>query len=285
MGVFVKGTCLKSDLYDTIKNAMIAAGWQNVSSNAGTDYDVLTSTGETGDKQLVFQMRPLPVAGGTASVITGNNHAASIRLVGGYTPGTGGVAGTFDRTTAAEPWRALYFAAAATSVTIDKGTTVSYVMFVNKNRVVVNISYPPAINVPPCTIWIGMPDDTYCSEPRSRGLLLACSANSSGALSTIQATDNAGELASSASSVPRNFYTRLAPKNPNSAGKYTISEIFYGDDGEGVRGKLTDVFALPSQNILHGDTITVGTRDYFVIVNGTSGTDDFPAKALAVPIT
>lgn len=275
--MFNTGTCLKYELYDKIKGLLLGAGWNNVSSNA-SDFDVMTSTGMSGDKNLVFQMRPTGTSN-TNSVITTDYSTFTIRLIAGYVPSATGTAGTVERPT--EAWRTITIGATAPTSTIDKNTTVTYRYDVNKNRIIIVVEYPPAINIAPSTFYIGIPDETYCSEPRSRGLLfMASSYGQSGVL----ITDNAGELASVTTCVNRNIYCQLTPKNPNSAGNYTMSEIFYGDTSEGTRGKLGGVFALPNQNIQHGDIIVQDNQEFLIVVNGTSSTDAFPSKVLALPL-
>lgn len=285
MTLFKTKTAIKSELYGKLKEALIEGGWQNISSNPTTDFDVFRSIGESGDKNLVFQIRPLggTAAVGTNSIETTDYGLGGIRLIGGYTPGASGVSGTFERSLAQEPWRVLPFLTGTTSTVLDKNTPVTYRYSVNKNRIIFIIEYPPATNIAPVTFYIGIPDEMYCSEPRSRGLLYVVSSNGI-ATQSVLITDNAGELASLTSSKSQGILCQLAPKNPNSAGNFTLSEIFFGDSFEGVRGKLTGLFALPTQNVANGDIIVQGSQEYLVVVNGSSSTDMFPSRALAVPL-
>ncbi|MGD2351927.1 MULTISPECIES: hypothetical protein [Bacillus subtilis group] len=284
--LFQTGTATKTELYGVMKNLLLQAGWINVSSNPATDYDVFKSTGETGDKELVFQTRPYygTSTAGVNNIESTDFHYGGIRLIGGYTPsGTSGTSGTFDRTLTNEGWKNLPFACTVTTQSFDKNTPVTYRYSVNKNRLIFVTEYPPALNTPPCMFYIGIPDETYCSEPKSRGLLYLTSCQGV-VTSSVYITDNAGEVASQLSSKSMGTLCQLAPKNPNSAGNFTLSEIFYGDSSEGVRGKLTGIFALPTQNIANGDIIVQGGQEYLVVVNGTSGNDMFPSKAIALPL-
>jgi len=278
--MFTQGTCLKKELYGKIKELMIGAGWENISSDPTNDFDVMYSTGEAGDKKLVVQMRATAI-NGLNSIEDTNFATASLRLIGSYTPGTAGKAGTVDRTS--ETWRALAIAPIATTATVDKETQVIYRYDVNKNRIIFNIEYPLALNLSTTTFYIGIPDDTYCSEPNSRGLLFVTSTSAPGALSVL-VTDSAGEVAPVTTATSRSVLCQLSPKNPNSAGSYTLSEIFYGDSSEGIRGKLSGIYALPTQNVLTGDIIVQGTQQYLIVVNQNLGNDAFPSKALALPL-
>ena len=86
--ILTSGTCQKQDIYNVIKNSMIAAGWVNASSNA-SDFDVMTSPGEDGTRSLVIQMRPTDSANANA-VTTTDLNKMSYRLIESYTPGTNG---------------------------------------------------------------------------------------------------------------------------------------------------------------------------------------------------
>lgn len=282
MTLFKTATAIKSEMYGVIKELLVGAGWRNVSSNPDTEFDILTSNGEAGDKELVFQMRNYQASAVNDVQTTDYSHAG-IRLIGGYAPSlTAGEKGVISRTS--ETWKSLPLAPVSVSVnSLNKDTPVTYRYSVNKNRLILVIEYPPAVNTYPVTIYIGIPDEVYCSEPASRGLLYAVSSSAYSAQS-LSITDNAGELASLPSSKSLGMLCQLAPKNPNSAGNFTLSEIFYGDNSEGVRGKLTGIFALPTQNVANGDIIVQGNQEYLVVVNGSSTNDAFPSKAIALPL-
>lgn len=278
--IFTTGTCLKSEMYDTIKNTMISAGWANVSSNPNTDFDVMTSTGEDGTRKLCIQMRPLHTNGSAgSSVITSDGNMASYRLVGGYTPGNAGSAGTFLRSS--ESWELLCITPSATSM--PKETTLNYKFNANKNRVIFVIEYPLPFNVAPLVFYIGLPDIVYTSEPDSRGLLVI-STSSFKASNYVHITEAVAEMPPNPASTTRPIQCTLSPKNPNSDGKIMLSKMYYGNATEGQRGMITGIFALPNSGISTGDIVTIGTRKFYVVVAQSYNTNGFPSLALAVEI-
>lgn len=278
--IFTSGTAAKSGMYQKILDLFLAAGWTNISSNPATDYDVLRSTGEAGDKQLIIQLRPLNLSGAN-STITTDYSQCSYRLVESYTPGASGVAGTFGK--AAEGWNSITLIPVANTTTHSKDTLLTYWVHVNKNRMIISIESPSSVAKAPVVHYIGIPDVTNASEPGSRGLLVGNSSLAKTA-ANLHITNAVGELPSDAASSTRTIYCQLAPKNPNSAGLYTFSEALYGSTAEGIRGKISGMFFLPNGGINQGDTITIGTKKYRVVVAESSGNNSFPSLTFAFQI-
>lgn len=278
--IFTSGTVQKNGVYAMMINAFIAAGWTNISSHAVTDFDVLRSPGEAGDKNLIIQIRP-GNATNVNPITTTDYNVMSYRLIGDYTPGAPGVAGTTTR--AAEAWTLMYIVPTAT--TVPQATTMTYFMNVNKNRMIIVLETPPAISQLPVMHYIGLPDQTYASEPASRGLLVASSAYPK-TNATLHITNTPGEVASETASSTRTLYCELAPKNPNSAGMFAFSEIMYGSSTEGFRGKLNGIYALPSGGVNNGDIVNVGTKVFRIVVNqAVASQNSFSTSVFAIQTT
>lgn len=276
--IFSKGVCQKKDLYQTMIDLLLSAGWENVSSRPQTDFDVLYSKGEDGDKNLFFNFRPTNTSN-TNNTQTTDYNACSFRLINGYTAGKPNESGTFERPN--ESWRNFYLA--PTTTTIPLTTEVTYYYHVNKNRLIFIIIYPEAINVDPITHYIGLPDEVYIHEPDSRGLLHTSSAYASTG-NGVLISDNAHNLTSATSAQTRNFYITLSPRNPNSDGIYMLSEAKYGNTTEGLRGKLTGLYFLPNENVHTGNIIQIGEKNFMVVVNGSGSTNGLPSYAVAFQI-
>jgi hypothetical protein len=279
--IFTTGTCTKKDIYGIIKSTMIAAGWTNISSNAATDFDVLSSMGKDGTKNLVIQMRATNTTGANDTTTT-DYCLASYRLINSYTPGAPLTAGIVGRT--AETWNALSIAPGIATDTISKDTPVTYRYYADASKLIMQLEYPVALGKGPVVLFIGLPDTTYCSEPNSRGLLVASSANANTA-NSVHITDQPGELAATTASSVRGNICNVTYKNPNSAGKYLLAEIFYGNATEGVRGKLDGLYAIPNQNVLNGDNIVIGTETYYVAICNSTGNNGLPSLALTFRIS
>ena len=131
--------------------------------------------------------------------------------------------------------------------------------------------------------YIGLPDEIYSAEAGSSGLLFAASAANVGA-ATIAITNNASEYTRQLRAITESCLYSLSPKNPNAAGKYILSELSYGGNFNGVRGKLTGIFVLPNQNILNGDIIQEGAKQFQVVVCHSYSSTAFPTSAFAIQI-
>lgn len=55
--IFTTGTCTRSALYQLIIDSLTNAGWTNIASLASSDFVVMKSTGNTGDKNLLLNLR------------------------------------------------------------------------------------------------------------------------------------------------------------------------------------------------------------------------------------
>lgn len=275
--IFSTGTCKKKDVLNTMVNLMKAAGWNNVSSNPATDFIVMNSKGEAGDKDLFIQFRSSNISNANSIESTDYN-VASFRLIGSYVPGAPGVSGIFERTT--EAWRNLYVVPSTT--TVNSEVMLNYHYSVDKNRIIFIIETPESINFAPVTHYFGLPL-SFVSEPNSRGVIAASSAYAVTA-SNVQITNAAGELPSDAASSSRVVYAAMPPKSPNSAGKHTPVEMYYGNTTEGIRGKLEGIYVIPSGGVNNGDTLSVGTKLFRAVVNGVASSNSFPSTTLFIQI-
>jgi hypothetical protein len=280
--VFKTGTCLKSELYGKMIDALKAAGWEDISSNPATDFVVLHSKGNTGDKNLILNLRP----GNTSNanpVDTTDYCQMSYRLQNSYTPGASGAAGTFGRPSLA--WTALYIVPAAAAATIlGASTTLNYYVYADASKVILMVQYPSATGYLPMLIYLGEPDTLYTPESDGRGILAAMSANNPTGNNTVQICDNPDQMASAAAPYVLTVYALLAPGDPNADSKSFLSSVYYGSAAEGYRGKLDGVKLVyfSGSNFVTGDTITVGREVYTVFIVAATGYTSFPSRGLAI---
>lgn len=273
--IFQTGTTTKGNLIQTIKNLMVSAGWQDISSNAATDFIVMYSRGESGDKDLVFQMRENN-ASASQNITSTDYGTASVRFVATYTPGTPGSAGTFGR--AAIAWQNMNLGGETTAL-FPPATAVTYRYHVNKNRLIILIEYANAS--PSGYIHIGIPDIQYCSEPLSRGLTLACFGAGNG---SVVVSDVSGEQAQTAATVTRTVYMQTQPKQPNIAGRYHPAEIIIGDATEGWRFQLSGLYTLLTTSLVHNDQFVIGAKKYQVFISSGTAVNSINAKAIVYRI-
>lgn len=277
--VFQSGTVLKNGIYDLIISKLVAAGWVDVSSKPATDYVVLTSAGNTGDKALVLNLRDVNIAGAN-SVKTTNFNTMSYRLQDTYIPGAAGVAGTFGRSALA--WTALDIApTVVTTGQLAADTTVNYKVYADTSKIILTLEYPIATGYSPLLLYIGQPDSVYVAESAAKGMVVASTVNMTTAANLMISNSPDGMGSTTAPYVMPT--TALIPlRNPNAAGKYFESDILYQSTTEGIRGKLDGVLCLLNSNIATGDIVTIDTKTYYALVCHTQGNSSFPTPALLI---
>lgn len=276
--IFQSGTVAKSGIFDLIVSKLVAAGWTSVASLASSDFTVLKSTGNTGDQALVLNLRDTN-ASNANSVKTTAYCTMSHRLQDTYTPGAAGVAGTFGRP--AQVWSPIDIVPTTqTTGTLAMDTVVNYKVYADASKIILTMEYPFATNLGPMVIYMGLPDSLYCTEGASRGVITGTSANSTA--NNIGVSNTPSGLGAVTAPYSLLTYATLSPKNPNNAGKYAVSHIYYGSATEGVRGKLDGIYALPLGNLVTGDTITIGAKKYYALVCQSQGGNSFQSLALAV---
>lgn len=89
--IFSKGTCRKSELYQVMLDKLKANGWKDISTKVSTDFVVLASKGNSGNKNLVLNLRDTNNSAAN-SIVTTDFCAMSYRMQDTYIPGVGGKA-------------------------------------------------------------------------------------------------------------------------------------------------------------------------------------------------
>lgn len=276
--IFTRGQVVKSGVFDLIVNSLIAAGWTNVSSLATSDFVVLKSTGNTEDKSLILNIRDTN-ASNTNSIKTTNYNTMSYRLQTSYTPGAAGVAGTFGRPAMA--WTAMDIVpTVAATGTLPMDTMLTYSIYADKSKFILALEYPYASGYGPLVIYMGLPDSLYCLEEGNSGTLAATTVNVTG--NTVYICNTPAGLGNVTDKYSLTVYGTLSPKNPNNAGKYALSHLYYGSTTEGPRGKLDGIYVMPQGNVVTGDIITLGTKKYYVLVCHIQGANSFLSPVLAI---
>lgn len=277
--IFQKGTCLKNQVYQLIIDKLVAAGWEDVSSNPATDFVVLKSTGNTEDKELILNIRPTN-ASNANSVVDTAYCAMSYRLQDTYTPGEAGVAGTFGRASLA--WTVLYIAPVASLTTVlGADTEVNYHVYADASKLILTLEYPVPTNFNPQVIYMGLPDSLLVSDSANRGMLVGASAYGI-ATSSVQICNTSDGVASVTAPYTLATYSLLPPRDPNAANKRMVSSIYYGSGAESYRGKLDGIKCMLNTKVNTGDTVTIGAETYRVLVTHSISYTSFPSLALLI---
>ncbi len=279
--IFTAGTCAKSQIYQLILDSLTGAGWTNISSLASSDFVVMQSTGNSGDKNLILNLRETNAAAAN-SIVTTDMCAMSYRLQDTYTPGATGVAGTFGRSALA--WTSLYIApVAALTTTLGKDTIITYHVYADASKLVLCLEFPSPTSLGPVVIYMGEPDTLFATESASRGALVACSCQATTATG-LQVCNTPDTVASVTAPYNLTVSALLPLGDPNTSNKRMISSMYYGSATESFRGKLDGIKCAYYNNFVTGDTVTIGAETYYVVVTATQGNTSFPTRALLLRI-
>jgi hypothetical protein len=248
--IFKTELVTKKDWYARIKQIMIEAGWENISSKPSVDYDVMFSTGESGDKSMVIQMKEFYT---TAPEAMSNSaqRTLDMRLPLTYTPGAPGVAGVFGRPT--EPWRYCL---------VVFGTAEKEVQFYihyhcNKNRLILFNEFPTGMNSVPNSIgtvqYLGISDQSMGENNISAPIIGASQWYSTG---TLMAAGHPASTKSGAYAISITIDMPPVGVGLNSAGQRFMSRIAYSSPEDGVRGFIDGVYGLDtSTKLITGDKV------------------------------
>ena len=237
--IFTKEVMLKSAFYTRIKEILIAAGWQSISSRPSSDLDVFYSEGEDGNRGLYFNMKEY---GSTVSSTLSNSNQGYLffRLIKGYTPSqTVGQAGTFDRN---ESWRGINIG----SMVAQTPLTVYY--HCNRNRLIVVVDPPSSLftnSNPAICFLIGVPDRTFGIKAPKQDLVLAGTFFDGSTSGNIYVTDQADNPRNSSYAVPTHDAFSSFPSEGRSMvinKTFFFGEIAYGNTTEGIRGILDGIY-------------------------------------------
>lgn len=268
----------KADFFNEIISILKSVGWEDISSSAAIDFTVMISTGNARDKKLCLNLRDTNY--NNANSISTTNYASfSARLVGSYTEGASGSGGSFERPS--EPWTNLIIGGQAWNVgTITPASYLDMYYYADKNGIMMVVCPPESLNIVPSFIMLRQPDEVYDKESGSNGLLMCCSESTTAANVTV--CGNPDAYVNSTAAYNLSVYSQLAAKNPNISGIYCMSEIYYGSNNTGIRGKYDGIYALPATNISNKDTLTVDEKVYTAFVMSASG--GLPSSVVAVEL-
>lgn len=258
--IFTTEKVTKQNWFARIKQIMINAGWQNISSKPSVDYNVMFSTGESGDKSMVFQMKEFDGSSSANGVSNSTSRGVDLRLPKSYIPGVAGAAGTFERPS--ESW-SLWLMAKNVGIEVRTELTIHY--HCNKNRLVLFTEYPSVVlDSKASFFFVGVSDRSGKAESNSSGPVIV--ATNFYSINGALATDNLAGTKTTAFVNP--FLSNLSPNGANAAGKLFMTEVAYGHTEDGVRGYIDGVYMLEKANttVISGDKLVDDQgREYRVI--------------------
>ncbi|HMM22695.1 MAG TPA: hypothetical protein PKA10_18405 [Selenomonadales bacterium] len=134
--LFQKETVTRANLASWLYSKLVAAGWEQISSNISTDGYVFRSSGEAGDCDYYINLNADFFATGGGGI---NQYGINLFPCLGYTPGVAGAAGTFVYKQSSGIYQPAF---SAVSSAADREFTFYY--SVNKDRVVFVNTFPLA---------------------------------------------------------------------------------------------------------------------------------------------
>lgn len=260
--IFQEETVLKKDLGTWLINKMIAAGWQNISSNP-TQFAMMKTTRDSDGLECLVYLNDYFLKTAADS----NSLWLRLYLQKDYQPGTSGTNGTSSRPVhpsgGSEYNRSLFRIAQVSFLPLDEPITIRYC--ITKEFVCI-ICRPSAYRgLSPELIWFGLPTTWQVERVNGAGIIFATSSYDTFNDNPL-ITDTPALAAASTYPYELTAYGTLPPKQPDASGYYALASIYLGDSITGMRCKIPGIFALGAINILDKDIIQVGTKRFEVAV-------------------
>lgn len=273
--IFTKESLTKSQIYNKIKTLLTTAGWANISSKPATDYDVFYSKGESGDKDLCFQLND------TDNIGNSTNGRLHIRMIDTYVPGSAGTSGTFGRPSSA--WYDIVVYDGSTPLGPDAVFNLYY--HINKNRIILVIEPPIACDSTPQFVFIGMSNESANDAKRNDDLIFAASFYTAvgwnqNILSNCPVGIKQANPYLISTLILNNWNTLPFPREYTGKEQRPMYKIGYGNASEGFRGFVDGVYGLITQGL---GTYPIFTRirqnDILIGSDGTSKYKVFVARS------
>lgn len=260
--IFEEETVLKKDLGTWLINKMIAAGWQNVSSNP-TQFAMMKTTRDSDGLECLVYLNDNFLKNNS----DGWGTYLRLYLQRDYQPGSPGTNGTSSRpvhlSSGTEYDKSMFRIAQASSLPLDEPITVRYC--ITKEFVCI-ICRPSAYRgLSPELIWFGLPTTWQVERVNGAGIIFSTSAYNAYNDNPL-ITDTPAPTAAATYPYEVAAYGILPPKQPDASGYYALASIYLGDSNSGMRCKIPGIFALGAPNILDKDIIQVGTKRFEVAV-------------------
>jgi hypothetical protein len=246
MGVYA-GRVNCRQLLNTLHNAMLAEGYQEISSDIATDGRVYKSTGIDGENEFYIRVQdPL----------------SNYLLVGfydKYTPGTPGVPGAFGNghTQSCVTWN---------RSSTSNSLMVAYIFNINKDRVIIQCE-GLKVNSGNCSslTYIGMPKRYDLNDKN-------CNFGGIAGSTRMDSNNEAMWKALRGRNLAPNFWYEMdyymPPRSYGWGNKIFFSPIFIGHDDEGPRGELSGLYTLEAGDAFefqHYDTFKKDGKTYIIL--------------------
>lgn len=281
--IFQEETVIKQNFGQWLVDKMVAAGWQQISSNPPTGP---TDTSVT----KFYMMRTTRPSDGLEALVGINDGALRTNVTSGagtnigfdlfldYTPGAPGTVGTSSRPISAAGYIGSSLVTTTSTPRIFKilpnvsfplDTPLSVRFVITRTNVTIIARLPTFYNAAGTVIFLGLPD-TFLDE-KPTGASMVFSTNTNGA-SNDQPMVCDTPLGVASSTV---FYEATGEvlnvfKSPDQSGRFPLFPIYVGDNNTGIRHMVPSIYAMGSGGVLDRDIIQVGGMNFEVAVTSAS---------------
>lgn len=299
MPIFTKGTCKKGDLFLTLIDIMLNAGWQRLNPSSNTSY-LMYSDGTDGQSHMYIELFPYDgynvIGNPTYDIRNGSGQCsdAMFRFVKNYDATTG----TWDYQ--CNHMTLPFFPGRYPNASFNNARSyrndfdIDYYYYATKDVicfVVVPFKYTQLQNL---VFVFGKPTESFMQEKTTKeysGFMFATSGTLlSGAPKKVLVFERAKSFIDNLSAYWEDVQAIIPPRAPDTDGIFGLSDMFYGISDQGMRGRLAYFYLLPSGGLLDGDIIVVNnngqTEKYRYTQLGAAayGHSSFPTDAIAIRI-
>lgn len=238
--IFTPATMKKRDFYTWLKNTMIQAGWENISSRPATDNDVMYSKGESGEENLYIRMKEYYSTSSNATLSNAVDVYLSVYPIRSYIPGNSGSAGVGNPpfTTSSFHWGRI----ARSNTHLDTEMTVYY--HCNKDRIVFVVEWSSYTELDANFFLLGKPTKVFAKKPMTSLSAALCGYG----YSTLNSVSDVADINPSNSAFSVTLTYLNTPLSINLSGNFIASEIGVVQKDDGLHSTLDGIYAVGGDN-------------------------------------
>lgn len=281
--VFQEETVLKQNFGSWLVSKMVAAGWQQVSSNPPTGPSDTSVT-------KFYMMRTTRPSDGLEALVGFNDgalrtSAASdastniyIDLLLDYTPGAPGSNGTSSRvitgagTIGSSPsvttgYARLFKIAPGVALPLDTPLSVRFA--ITRTNVTLIVRLPSFYNQAGAVMFFGLPDTLLDEKPTGGTMVFSTSTNGPANDQPLVCDTPLGVSSVTALYEATVSFLNMF-KSPDQSGRYPLGPIYVGDGNTGIRHMTPSLYLMRSGGVLDRDIIQAGGMNFEVAVTAAS---------------
>lgn len=281
--IFQEETVIKQNFGQWLVDKMVAAGWQQISSNppsGPTD----TATNK------FYMMKTTRPSDGLEAIVGINDGALRTNITSGagttigfdlfldYTPGAPGTVGTSSRPITAANYIGSSLVSTTSTPRIFKiappvsfplETPLSVRFAITRTNVTLIVRLPSFYNIAGTVIFLGLPDTFLDEKPSGASVVFSTSTNGNTNDQPMVCDTPLGVTSSTV------FYEATGEvlnvfKSPDQSGRFPLFPIYVGDTNTGIRHMVPSLYAMGSGGVLDRDIIQVGGMNFEVVVTAAT---------------